>query len=356
MKILILHNRPSHDALADEQDVMDQVTAVVSSLTELGHETEVQACDLDLALVQEELIARAPDLVFNLVESLAKTDRLAPLVPMLLDALGIPYTGTRTWPLYRACSKLLTKECLRASGLPTALWFNPAENRPAPAFPAGSRVIVKPVWEHASFGMDDNSVVEADRGGIAVLNAIAERQRESGRHFFAEQFIDGREFNVSVIQSAGDPGSCKVLPPAEIRFVNFPSDRPKIVGHRAKWDGQSEEYQQTPRSFEFPPEDRGLLDELVKLTSRCWQVFELSGYARVDFRVDSSGKPWILEINANPCLTPDAGLAAAAEMAGLGFAELIDKIVHSALGQPETPRRTRSAGFSGRVGQSTGQK
>lgn len=328
MKVLILHNRPSHDALADEQDVMDQVSAVASSLAELGHETEVQACDLDLAQAREGLISRAPDLVFNLVESLAKTDRLAPLVPMLLDAMGVPYTGTRTWPLYRACSKLLTKECLRASGLPTAPWFNPAETGSGTIFPVGSRVIIKPVWEHASFGMDDSSVVNVEGNNWSDL--VARRQKETGRHFFAEQFIDGREFNVSVIQSATDFLTCTVLPPAEIRFVNFPADRPRIVGHRAKWDGQSEEYQQTPRSFEFAADDHGLLEELAKLARRCWQVFELSGYARVDFRVDSAGQPWILEINANPCLTPDAGLAAAAEQAGLGFTELVGRIVKGA--------------------------
>ena len=120
------------------------------------------------------------------------------------------------------------------------------------------------------------------------------------------------------------------MPHAEILFIDFPEDSPRIVGHSAKWDDGSFEYHQTPRRFDFADDDRDLLNELSTLTIECWNLFELSGYARVDFRVDRDGRPWILEINANPCLTPDAGFAVAADRAGLSFVALVERILQAA--------------------------
>jgi D-alanine-D-alanine ligase len=71
--------------------------------------------------------------------------------------------------------------------------------------------------------------------------------------------------------------------------------------------------------FHSGPEDTILISELKRLAIECWKVFGLRGYARVDFRVDTQGRPWILEINANPCLSPDAGFAAAAAYAGISY-------------------------------------
>ena len=118
------------------------------------------------------------------------------------------------------------------------------------------------------------------------------------------------------------------LPPAEIDFAAFPDDKPHIVGYRAKWDADSFEYHHTPRRFDFPANDRPLLDRLSQLAIQCWREFGLRGYARVDFRVDEAGRPWILEINANPCLSPDAGFAAAVEQAGIGYDQAIERIVN----------------------------
>ncbi len=186
--------------------------------------------------------------------------------------------------------------------------------------------IVKATAEHASLGITDQSVMQG-----ATTEQLADRIRHQEKHFrtkhFAEQFIDGREFNLSVLASPTGP---VVLPPAEIEFVEFPADKPKIVGHDAKWDDLSMESINTPRRFDFPPSDRPLLDELSALARRCWSAFQLRGYARVDFRVDADGQPWVLEINANPCLSPDAGFAAAVAQAGLSFATAIEQILADA--------------------------
>ena len=153
------------------------------------------------------------------------------------------------------------------------------------------------------------------------------RAERLGGEVFAEAYIAGREFNLSVLAGPDGP---EVLPPAEIHFVDYPDDRPRIVGYRAKWDSDSFEYHHTPRSFDFPPPDAPLLAELCRLARACWDLFGLRGYARVDFRVDETGQPWVLEINANPCLSPDAGFGAAAERAGLSFPAVIARILADA--------------------------
>jgi D-alanine-D-alanine ligase len=153
---------------------------------------------------------------------------------------------------------------------------------------------------------------------------LRDRERHIGRPLFAEQFIEGREFNLSLL-------SGQVLPPAEIDFSSFPPNKPRIVGHQAKWDQGSFEYQQTPRGFDFLATDRPLLECVSELARSCWQLFELSGYARVDFRVDRDGQPWILEVNANPCLSPDAGFAAAVSKAGMTYDEAIQRIMENSI-------------------------
>ena len=119
----------------------------------------------------------------------------------------------------------------------------------------------------------------------------------------------------------------ELLPPAEIVFDNFSPGMPRILDYRAKWDEQSFACSHTRRSFDFPPADGPLLVRLEQLALACWRIFRLNGYARVDFRIDAAGAPWILEVNANPCLSPDAGFSAALERAGIPFGEAVRRIV-----------------------------
>jgi D-alanine-D-alanine ligase len=106
---------------------------------------------------------------------------------------------------------------------------------------------------------------------------------------------------------------------------------PRIVDYRAKWDEAAFEYHHTPRRFDFDSTDSRLLERLKTLARQCWHYFGLAGYARVDFRVDHEGNPWILEINANPCLSPDAGFAAALEKAGIAYVDAIGRIIDDGL-------------------------
>jgi D-alanine-D-alanine ligase len=183
--------------------------------------------------------------------------------------------------------------------------------------------IVKSLWEHASVGLEADNVVEC-RDDQMLEQAMAVRAPFLGGVCFADAFIEGREFNLSLL---GSPQGPQVLSPAEIIFEGYAAGQPRIVGYRAKWDVDSEEFRHTPRSFDFGARDNPLLAELQVLALQCWQFFGLRGYARVDFRVDERGRPWILEINANPCLSPDAGFAAALARAGIDFTRVVEWIV-----------------------------
>ena len=114
-------------------------------------------------------------------------------------------------------------------------------------------------------------------------------------------------------------------PPAE-SFDAYPRGKVRR-GYRSKWEEGSFEFNHTPRSFEFPETDAPLLARLKELALKCWRLFDLRGYARVDFRVNREGRPWILEVNANPCLSPDAGFHATTLQAGLNFTEVLRRII-----------------------------
>lgn len=330
MRVAILHNEVTAEASEADRDVLVQVEAVSQALGRLGHETVPLAATLDLDHVRRQLLNLQPDAVFNLVESLAGSDWLMFLATGLLDVLRIPYTGSRTESLLLSNQKLLAKQRLEQAALPTPAWVSTDAFSPGPAgnswddgFERGARYVLKSVSQHASVGLDDECVVEPNNPGV-LQERLEQHARRLACPCFAEEYIDGREFNISLLASPKGP---EVLPPAEIDFSGFPPEKPRIVGYRAKWNEDSFEYRCTPRRLDFPPSDKTLLDKLCTLSRACWDLFGLNGYARVDFRVDRANRPWILEVNANPCLSPDAGFAAAARHADIAFDESVARIL-----------------------------
>ena len=320
-KAALLFGRLPPRAGFDEQDVLVEAATVGRALRELDWQVRRVPLGLDLRSAARRLSRLEPDFVFNLVESVEGRDRLVHLAPALLDSLGLPYTGSPTEAIFLTSSKLLAKQRMRAAEVPTPAWAQIRPGAmPAPDFPPP--YIVKSVWEHASIGLTGSSVAR-DRPGLEQ-----ELRRRAGRELFVEAYVDGREFNLALLEEAGRRP--QVLPPAEIQFQSFPEGKPRIVDYAAKWEGGTMEFTRTPRCFDFPDRDQGLLEALRDLALRCWELFALRGYARVDFRVDAEGQPWVLEVNTNPCLSPDAGFLAAAAQAGLSPTEVVRRIVEGA--------------------------
>jgi D-alanine-D-alanine ligase len=324
MRVAIIHGEVAADADKDEQDVLVQVDFILQGLAAMGHEPVIVPVSLNLVGMVRALGEIRPDLVFNLVESLAGKGSLIQLAPALLDTLKIPYTGAGAEAMVLTSNKVLAKKWLDAVGLPTPPWFT--TSKASENLRVEGAWIVKSVWEHASIGLDEDSVIpEADRERL--LAEMDARRGSLGGACLAEAFIDGRELNLSLLEGENGP---EVLPPAEISFEGYPPEKIRIVGYRSKWEADTFEFTHTPRSFAFPEADGPMIERLKGFALSCWELFDLKGYARVDFRVDREGRPWILEVNANPCLSPDAGFYAATLQAGLTFPEVLKRIIRGA--------------------------
>lgn len=310
----------------DEQDAIDTAAEVARALVRLGYDSEAIDIGADPAALHA-LAARRPAAVFNMVETVAGDPTRADQPVRLMQALGLRFTGCDANALTAALSKCASKRRMSAFGIPTPPWWEAGDE-----IPAGTRVIVKSDSEHASWGIDPGSVV---RGAWAAAE-IAAREAKFGGRFFAEAYIAGREFNVALLQ---DAEGVRVLPIPEILFDALPDDGPKIVDYAAKWDRDSYAYRNTPRRFGLEAQDPALAAELARHALACWHAFGLSGYARIDFRVDENRQPFVLEVNTNPCLAPDAGFAATADAAGLSYDALIAKILAAALMTPATAAR-----------------
>lgn len=305
-KIGILYNEPlpfGAENWESSRDVLDQVEAITNALQELGH----QVVALPFAGRLPDLIARLADekidLAFNLCESVNENPKLIGHPAAVLELMGIPFSGSPALALMISTDKLLAKQLLLANEIktPDYLLIDKIENyRPANIkFP----VIIKPRFEDASIGIDQDSICHTKKELAGKVEIFFKNYGQ----LLVEEYIPGREFNVSLL---GFPEP-QILPIAEIDFSGLPDGLFPIVGYRAKWDKKSPEYNHTPRTF---PESLPIyFSKALRTAARdCFRAFMLRDYGRVDVRVDERNRIFVLEANANPCLSPDAGFIAAA--------------------------------------------
>jgi D-alanine-D-alanine ligase len=324
-KIVILHSDISPDAAEDELDCLEQAEAIAQALRVLNYEPVLLPFELNLNHTITMLQSIKPLAVFNIVETLDSKGSLIHFAPALLDSLKIPYTGCPTQAVFQTSNKPLSKKIMHYAGIATPDWIE-QDGFSSPQEISG-QYLIKSSWEHASIGLDENSlIISTDKANI--LKEMNRRAEKLGGSCYAEAYIDGREFNVALIS---DKAGAKVLPIAEMLFKDYAPDKLKIVDYKAKWDADSFEYNNTIRKFDFEDDDAPLISSLCEISLQCWNIFSLSGYARVDFRVDNNGKPWVLEVNTNPCLSPDAGFAAALEQADIKYHDAIGLIIENAI-------------------------
>jgi D-alanine-D-alanine ligase len=324
-KIVILHSAISPDAAEDELDCLQQAEAIAGALRKLNYEPILLPFELNLNNTITMLQSLKPQAVFNIVETLDSKGSLIHFAPALLDMLQILYTGCGTQAMFQTSNKPLAKKIMRNADVSTPDWLD-QEGHGATTDTA-DLYLIKSSWEHASIGLDEDSFVNYTNKA-KLLKEMSRRKEILGGSCYAEAYIDGREFNVALI--SGNTG-VEVLPIAEMLFRDYAPDKPKIVDYKAKWVADSFEYNNTIRNFDFPEKDANLISSLREIALRCWDLFSLRGYARVDFRVDNNGKPWVLEVNTNPCLSPDAGFAAALGQAKIKYHEAIGLIIDNAI-------------------------
>ncbi len=286
----------------------------MACLWHLGHRPQIVAYADHGPATAAALAAVAPDVVFNLMEEVPEGPDQLHLVTDLLEHLGYAFTGARSAALRDTGDKLAMKRRLAAAGLPTPPLLGEA--------PPDARFIVKSVIEHGSLGLDDASVVTGEAAARAL---IAAKERQFGGGWFAEAYVEGREIDITLLETSS---GLRTLPTAEILFTGHADGRPRIFHYVCKWDEGGPAYLATPRIFP-PPEP--LFDHVEALARAAWALFDIAGCAHVDFRVDADGKPYILEVNANPGLTDEAGLMRAVRAAGLTQTDVVAALVEMAV-------------------------
>ncbi|MBL7085271.1 MAG: ATP-grasp domain-containing protein [Candidatus Omnitrophica bacterium] len=327
MNIAILYRKPQdlgQGYLSDSEGrgSLSHVTKVKDALQALGCLPQL----VDINLDSYEQLRRADfDLAFNLCDDGFRNNSLMEAhIPAILDILQIPYTGANFLTLATCVNKARTKEILSFHNIPTPefqVFCNSDEELNENLnFP----LIIKPLHEDASIGIKKESVVNNAEQLKQRIDFALENYKQPA---LVERFIKGREVYVGIL---GSKGNLTVLPISEIIFDNELEPTAKICSYEAKWMPESQAYQSTP--VDCPAKlDRTLEQRLIEIAKKAYALLECHDYGRVDFRIDDTGQPYVLEINPNPDISEDAGLSGMTKALGMTYNEFIEKILTSAL-------------------------
>ena len=339
---VVLHNSVALTEAIDSQEpifpssiIRDEVGAVEESLRDGGFNPYVLAVDYFSRDIVNTLARIGPKFVFNLCEEINRRCELEMCVAGLLELMGIPYTGSGPLALGLALNKFRVKQLLRSIKIPTARGYVHLPGQKPKSRRVRFPVIVKPVSEDGSLGIRSSSVCHDPVRLDEQVALIHETYRQGA---LVEEYLDGREFNVSIM---GDeqPG---ILAVSEIDFSGMPEDLPKIVCYRAKWDEESPMYRGTVPIC--PADLPRRHEEMVRdVALRSFQALGCRDYGRVDMRSDALGNLYVLEVNPNPDIGPEAGFVRAARTAGYSYAEMVLRISEMALARGERVAATAYA-------------
>lgn len=315
---------------ADAAAVRESAQAICTALVDAGHDaTLVSLQGRDLARVLTRLDGERPDMVFNLCESLCGVAANEIAVPAVLDLFGLPYTGSDATALAVALHKPRTKDVLLGRGVatpPYRVLATAADVARVAAEPLDYPWFLKLANEDASVGITEANVVADGRALAARATALL---AEFHSPLLAERYVAGREVNVTLLGS-GD--RVQMLPLHEIDFAAMPAGRPHIVSYAAKWDEAHVDYAGT-KPVPIRDATPTLLAAIERTARAAWEAIGLRDYGRVDLRIDGAGVPWVIDVNPNCDISPDAGVARAAAAHGWSYSQLIGTIAELAHGR-----------------------
>ena len=331
-RVIVLYNTDyDDDPSVDATSVESSARSIQEALIEAGHEAELVGLQgYEVFEVLTRLRSSAPDLVFNLCESMAGDARNEPTFAGLLDLFGLRYTGADLPALAACLHKRRSKDILLGRGIPTPphrflarasdLEDSTLDSLDYPWF-------LKLAHEDASIGITEENLVK----DAAALRARARAMiAEYEQPVLAERYIDGREINVTLIGNGPD---LTMLPLHEIDFGAMPAGRPRIVSYAAKWDEAHVDYAGT-KSVPLREASAGLISACERVSRAAWDAHGLRDYARVDLRIDKAGRPWVIDVNPNPDISPDAGVVRSAAVAGMTYVQLVKRIADTAMKRP----------------------
>jgi len=309
-----------------DNNIADTVREVEEALKKEGFDTGVIPLRPARRGSLEDFIARIRPtvgddcMVFNLCEEAYGKSSFEMNIAALFELLGIRFTGSGPLTLGLALNKGLTKDILYSSDLMTPEYCvmkePPAKLKRSLKFP----LIVKPLREDASIGIDSEAVVKTMK---ALKNRVEFIIKEFMQPAIVEEYIDGSEFNIAVL---GNGTGARALPPSEIDFVDFPEGKPRICCYEAKWVPESPFYKKTVPICPANVPD-SLREELQTVALKAYQAMGCRDYARVDVRLGEDGNIKVLEVNPNPDISSDAGFARAGAAVGLGYSKLMAEII-----------------------------
>jgi len=298
---------------------------VVANLRVLGHEVRPLGVRDDLGVVRQAIDEWKPHIAFNLLEDFHNVPVFDQNVVSYLELLRIPYTGCNPRGLMLARDKALSKKVLayHRIGVPDFAVF-PAGRKVRPPKRLQFPLIVKSLTKEASEGISQASVVDDE-------DKLRERVRfihqTVGTDAIVERYIDGRELYVGIVGNQ----RLQVFPVWELRFTKMPDEVWHIATDRVKWNSayQKKHGIKTDEVKNLP---EGMPQQIQHLCKRVYKTLGLSGYARIDLRLDAAGKMYVLEANPNPQLAYGEDFAESAERAGLDYPDLLQRIVTLGLG------------------------
>jgi len=326
-RVAIVYNEPlysRYDAHGEQMavtGVLDAVEAVHHALLKLGYEVVRVPLTPPLDWAGKRLSELKVELAFNLFEGFGGYPETEAEIPDILSALRIPYTGCPGGALRLALDKAKTKTILKSAGTRTPD-FQLLRPETLSSFRLSYPCIVKPRREDASHGLSPESVVY---DFASLEEQVASVSRFYGGQALVEQFINGREFNATVVGS----DHSTVLPISEINY-SLPQGVPRILTFAAKWQPDSLYFQgaKVVCPAEIGTAEREHIAQTALTASR---LLGCRGYARVDMRQDAEGGLNVIEVNPNPDISPGSGAVRQAEAAGMTYPQFIDKIVKLAL-------------------------
>lgn len=311
------------DAIA----VRASAESIRDALRAAGHDAELISIEgRDLGAVLERLEREKPDLVFNLCESLRGVAANEIAVPAILDLFGLLYTGADAVGLGVALSKPRTKDVLLGRGIatpPYRVMTTLAEIDQVAAEALDWPWFLKLANEDASVGITEANVLV---DGAALAARAKALLAEFGSPLLAERYVEGREVNVTLL---GWGPHVEMLPMHEIDFAAMPAGRPHIVSYAAKWDEAHVDYDGT-RPVPIRDASPALQAAIEQTARAAWHAVGLRDYGRIDLRIDAAGVPWVIDVNPNCDISPDAGVARAAAVAGMSYPALVSRIAELA--------------------------
>jgi D-alanine-D-alanine ligase len=302
---------------------------VVNALRHRGHEVLVIGVHDDLTPIRQSIESFQPTIVFNMMEAFADIGVFDQNIVSYLELLRVPYTGCNPRGLTLSRDKALSRKLLAYHRIP-APYFTvvPLNRRPVLPKKLQYPLMVKSLTYESSIGISQASVVANEEQLAKRVKYIHDTILTPA---IVEQFIDGRELYVGVMGNH----RLRVFPVWEMSFAKMSENNWRIATERVKW---SVKYQKRHgiESAEAQLPD-GVAAKVQHLAKRAYRALELSGYARVDFRMDANNNPYVIEANANPQLAEEEDFAQSAKRAKLAYPMLLERIM--ALGIQWQPHR-----------------